>query len=116
MVRTILTPIAAPSANAAALQLLAFTAWDSGNGNRFRATGKEQLIVANLHATLAKTVTITSVADPYGRLGSITAQSLAAVSYYISQVFPTVGWAQTDGYIYCDGETTDIKFAVITQL
>lgn len=115
MARTILTPIAAPAANSITPALLTFTAWDSGNGNRFRATGKEQVIINNSHATLARTVTITSVADPYGRSGDITAFSMAALTYYLTQIFPTVGWMQSDGYIYIDGSTTDIKFAVVTQ-
>lgn len=116
MTRTILTPMTAPSPYAILPQLLTFTAWDSGNGNRFKSTGKEQVVINNSHATLARTVTIISVADPFARSGDITAFSMAALTYYITQVFPTTGWMQSDGYIWIDGSTVDVKFAVVTQL
>jgi hypothetical protein len=55
-------------------------AMDATNGNSFIATGKEVLLLVNTD-TVTHTVTITSVADPLGRLGTITTYVVpAAVS------------------------------------
>ncbi len=113
MPRTVLTPIAVPSAYAIVPVALAFTAWDAANGNKFISTGREILLVKNAHATLAKTVTIPSVADDQGRTGDITAYSIPALATYTFQQFAQDGWKQSDGYINVDGSTTDIQFCVL---
>jgi hypothetical protein len=91
-----------------------FTAWDSGNGNRFILTGQQVLLVRNAHATLARTVTVLSAPDPYGRSGDITAFNLAALAIVVCPQFQLAGWQQADGYVYVDGSTIDIQFCVLT--
>ena len=114
MVRTSLTPIVAAGSYQSALTALTFTAGDNSNGNRFTPTGSELIIVWNSHATNAYTVTLTSVADGYGRLGTITAESVAAVTYKMFGPIKQLGWQQTDGYIYLDCENAAIKYCIIT--
>lgn len=85
----------------------------AADGISFPLTGNEILLVRNIHATLAQTVTISSQADSRGRTGDIAAYSLAAGDFAAFGPFGLEGWRQTDGALYAVGSTTDIKFAVL---
>ena len=112
MARTVLTKDTAPGTNAAVGKVLTQAAWDNANGNRFIATGKELVLAQNTDVG-AQTVTITSVADPYGRTGNVTAFSIPAGGLAIFGPFNVQGWQQSDGYIYIDASVVTVKFSVI---
>ena len=115
MARTILTPVLTPRATVPMNGLiLTLTAWDAANGNRFLSTGKELLLVQNTHASTTYTVTVTSVADALGRTKDIAAFSMVAQALAIFGPFDSLGWMQTDGYIYIDANNAAVKFQVIT--
>jgi hypothetical protein len=84
-------------------------------GNNFVLTGKEIVLAKNAHADTARTVTIVSVNDPYGRTKDMTAISIAAGKIYAFGPFTNrMGWLQSNGKMFLQGSTTDIKFAVLT--
>lgn len=85
---------------------------DITDKNQFKASGKDIVIAQNTGAG-AQTVTITSIADPYGRTRDIAAYSLAADDIAIFGPFCTTGWMQSDGYIYLEADSADVKFAVV---
>jgi hypothetical protein len=114
MARTVLTPVAVPAPTSVTPVVCTFTAWDAANGNRWKSSGNDLVLVRNAHATLARTVTVVSVADEYGRTGDITAFSLAAGAIVALPKLKNAGWADSSGYISIDGSTTDIQFCVLT--
>jgi hypothetical protein len=61
----------------------------------------------------AATITITSANDPYGRTKDLTALSLKPGEVWCSARLPLSGWRQSDGYVYVDGSSTSIEFAVL---
>jgi hypothetical protein len=100
-------------------RVLAFQAVDTGLGNYTPLVeGKTTLFVKNTHATDAKTVTITSVADsPFGRAGDISAYSLAAGEEAPFGPFKAAGWSHGSGEtggLWINGSSSDIKVAVVT--
>jgi len=82
------------------------------DGASFPLTGKEILLIRNDNAG-AQTVTITSVADKYGRSGDITAYSVGISEYAIMPIFPTAGWEQTTGLLHFAASAADVFFAVL---
>lgn len=87
---------------------------DVVSGNAYPMTGHELVLVRNAHATDPKTVTIGAVACSHGRSGAITALSIVAgVTKMFGPFKRKEGWVQTDGMMYIDGESTDIKIAVV---
>lgn len=115
MVRTALAASVAKGSNSNVGRTVTMAAWDSVNGNSFQSTGNDLLVARNGHATLARTVTVTSVADPFfGRTGDITAFSLAVGAVAVFGPFKSDGWRQADGFIYVDASTIDITFGVVT--
>lgn len=114
MARTLLTPVAMPSASATTVAPSTFTwtAADVANGNALVLTGDQVLLVWNSGAG-AHTVTVTS-APLNGRLATAPAHSLAAGAYKVFPRFPTAGWQQTDGRLYIDAADAEVKFAVLT--
>lgn len=114
MARTTITKSTAPGSNPTAGVAVTWVDCDSTNGNQFAMTGNDLLLVRNAHASTAKSVTITSVADSQGRSGTITAESLnAGVVRCFGPFRDKEGWAQAGGYLYCTGTDNNIKFAVI---
>lgn len=90
-----------------------FTTADTTNKEQTTLTGREIIIAHNSGAAPA-TVTVTSTADPYGRTGDITADSIAASAYAVYGPFGVdAGWQQTNGYLYFEASSTDIAFTVI---
>lgn len=116
MARTALTPVSPkgpyPGTVAANALDYVFAASDSSNGNYFVGTGRELILVQNADAG-AQTFTLTSIADPYGRLGSITTYSLSAGEFAMFWLGALVGWDQGGGQIYLDSSNANIKFAII---
>ena len=88
---------------------------DSVNGNQFAALPGDIVHARNTHATLARTVTLTSSPDERGRLGNIAAYSLAAGEEMYFYFGDETGWRQPDGFIYLDASTADIVWAVLRR-
>ncbi len=115
MTRTLLTPVSLPGGYALVPATLPFVSGDVANGNAFAHTGQEILIAQNTDVA-AKTITVTSKADPtYGRTGHISAYSIPAGEFRVFQKFPIKGWRQTDNRIYVDVSHANVKLAVIKE-
>jgi hypothetical protein len=99
-------PISANAADIAWLQA------DTTNKEQFVSTGKEIVLAWN-QGVGAATVTIESVADPFRREGDISAYSVGADEIAVFGPFPVEGWRQSDGKVYLEASSTDIRFAVI---
>jgi hypothetical protein len=98
---------------AAALDLV-WVAADVANGNKFQLTGHEVLLVWNTHATIAYTLTISSVPDRDNRSQDVTAYSiLAATISAFSFLGATEGWAQSGGAVNFSGSNASLKFAIL---
>lgn len=65
-------------------------------GNTVSISKPTLLLFWNTEATTARTVTVTSTHDPFGRLGNITAFSIPAGSI-VSRIFHPTGWETTVG-------------------
>jgi hypothetical protein len=79
--------------------------------NQFTASGNDLVFAHNTNGG-AQTVTVTSVADPYGRTGDISTYSIGAGEFAILGPFKTTGWQQTDGKVYLEASSADVKLAV----
>lgn len=113
MAATTLTPIAAPGLFSQTGTAITMTAADVSNGNDFVASGTQLIIAQNTDGASARTVTITSVADPVtGRTGNVAAQSLAVSEIRIFMVQPR-GWADSNGKINLSASNAAIKFGII---
>ena len=109
--RIVLTPISVPGPYAAAANLT-WTAADATNKNAFVFTGREILLVRNDNAG-EQTVTIQSVACEHARTGNLS-KAIAASAYAVFPLFSNgEGWRQTDGKIYVDAASADVKFCVL---
>lgn len=92
---------------------LTFASSDNVNGNSFPCTGHEILLVDNTDAA-SQTVTISSVADQFGRTQDITAYSLAASTFAVFNFRGgCTGWKQTDGTVHVLTSAATVKLAVI---
>lgn len=112
MARTLFTKTTAPGAYAAAGVLLVETAADVGNGCAFTATGND-LVIAHNTGGSSYTVTITSVADDFGRTKDITTESIAASAIRIYGPYVLKGWIQTDGRIYFTASNAAVTFGIV---
>lgn len=112
MARTVLTFTEPKGSNADEGVKLTLTAADTSNNNAFVASGND-LVVAQNTDDAAQTVTVTSVADPYGRSGDISAYSIAAGEVHILGPFKNTGWMQSDGKVYLTASDAAVKFGVI---
>lgn len=112
MARQTLTKSTAPGSYATAGVAVTMTAADTVNKEQFVSTGKE-LVIAHNTGGSPYTVTITSVADEYGRSGDITAYSVAAGAIAAFGPFPVHGWRQSNDNIYLEANNTAVKFGVI---
>ena len=87
------------------------TAADVANKNMFVA-GSSDLIVAINTGGSPYTVSVTSVADAFGRTKDIATYSLAAAEIALIQIAPP-GWKQSDGNIYLEASNVAVKFAIV---
>lgn len=102
-------PLAANSAD------LAWTAADTVNNMVIAplVAGKTLVLARNTGAS-AHTVTFTSVADPFGRTGDITAYSLAAGEVACFGPFGKTGWDQASAAgLYFTANHLEIEFACL---
>lgn len=93
-------------------------ATDAVNGNSFPATGKEVVLLLNTD-TATHTVTITSTADPYGRLDTslttytvpIAVGGLSGVS--IIEMSTLNGWVQSGQTVNMTSSSALVKIVVL---
>lgn len=95
-----------------ALTAITWEAADVGSGNEFTLTGNEIILVRNTDAS-AHNVTLTSVADPFGRTGDISSESIAADEYKAFKATEIQGWRQSDGKFYLSADDTTVEFAIL---
>ncbi len=112
MPRTALTKTTAPGGYASAGVAVAMTAADVANLNSATAEGNDLIIVHNTGAG-AHAWTMTSAIDPFGRLGTIASESIAAGAIRIFGPIPINGWMQTDGKLYFSADHAEVKFGII---
>jgi len=110
--RQTLTKSTAPGKYASTGVCVTQTEADTSNKDQFLSTGND-LVLAHNTGGSDHTVTITSVADSYGRTGNIS-QLVTAGNIYAFGPFPQTAWMQTGGYIYLEADSTDVDFSVIT--
>jgi hypothetical protein len=91
---------------------LVMTAADAVNYNDVVARDGQMVVAHNTGAS-AYTITITSSANAYGRLGNITTYSLGAGEYAIFGPFRMDGWVQSDGRLYFEASNAAVKFGVV---
>lgn len=111
MARTDLTRIALSGAYAGAMDALTWTAADPTNKNAVDVIGGEILLIRNDDAA-AQGVTLTSVADPFGRTADLT-ESIPAGEYRAFGPVRLEGWRQADGKLYIDAGAATVYFAVL---
>lgn len=116
MAETTITPEVVPTGTPLTKEVVAWTAADVVNGNRFLQTGKEVVLAHNTDVG-AQTVTFQSVAIN-GRLDPLhdTAISLAADEYAVFN-FRGDGWKQASGedagYVIFDASDAGVEFIVL---
>ncbi len=96
---------------ATTLGTLTMTAADVANGNHFQSTNNELLVAWNDSAT-PYTVTLTSQISDKNRLGTITAQAIAADAILFFGPMVGDGW-QTGGVIEVSASNIAVKFGII---
>lgn len=93
--------------------LVTWTAADAVNFNQFAANGNEILLVWNTDVG-AQTITLTSKTDSFGRSGDISAYSMATNTVHAFNFRnANSGWVQSDGNVYFQASSANVKFAVI---
>lgn len=90
-----------------------YLAADTSNKEEVVLTGKELLLVRNVHATTPFTITINSVDDQFNRKEDVTTYSLGALEFAMFGPFLQPGWRQTNGKLNFEGSDVSIEFAVI---
>lgn len=117
MARTTLTrttplgpfPTLQPAADALDVTL---TAADVVNNNQILLDGP-MLIIAHNSGASARTLTLTSLADPQNRTGDISAYSIGAGEVAAFKIDAYSGWRQTDGYLYLQANNAEVKIGAI---
>lgn len=112
MPRTALTVLASDGPYDADGISVTWTAADVTNKNQFTPTGREVVLARNTDGVTAYSVTITSVADDFGRTRDMTV-SIPANGFRMFEITALAGWQQSDGQIYLEATNTAIQFAVI---
>lgn len=113
MARQTLTKTTAPGPNPSAGVAVTMTAADTTDKEQFVWTGSEILIIHNTDSG-SQTWTLTSVADPYGRVGHITSETIAAGAIRVVDCLSSLGWRQTNGFVYLEASDPAVEFGVIT--
>ena len=118
MPRTDLTPQSPPGPYPGTIAAdgadITFTAGDSVNNNAVVLTGdKKELVIVRNDNVAAQTISIISTPDSFKRTGDITDYSIGPSEYAVFGPFALEGWRQSDGKLYIDPQSADVKIAVI---
>lgn len=102
------------SESATQMTTLTWTAIDIVNTNKITMSGRKMILIFRNDDVAAKTVTISSSDNPYGRTADVTAFEIAASAYAIRE-FEPLGWEQTLGGrdMIITANDADIKVAAI---
>lgn len=93
---------------------IAWTAADASNLNQTLFVGTRMRVQARNSGAGARTITITSLADPtYARSGDVSAFSIGAGEYVAFDV-DRGGFQQSDGYLYWQAEHAEVLVSVQT--
>ena len=111
MPTTLIVATTTPGSYASAMTAATMQAADVGNGNHFKATNNDLIIAWNDSAT-PYTVTVTSTLLN-GRLGTITAQAIAADAHLILGPMNINGWQNSSGVIEISASNASVKFGII---
>lgn len=84
---------------------------DFADGAEFTLTGKEIVIVGG--GAGGGTVTVTSYADDYNRLGNITAYAVGAGLFSVLPQFQQKGWRNPSGKLHMAASIATVTFAVL---
>jgi hypothetical protein len=95
--------------------LVTLTAADTVNNNSFVWSRNRSLLVFNTSAATGYTFTVTSLSDPYGRTGDITALAIAAQAIYTVGPFAPEAWRQTDGTVWVSGSNASVLFGILAN-
>lgn len=112
MARTALTPLTLPGSYTGAVAALTFAAIDVTNGNKFALQQGDILVIQNTHAS-SQTVTLTSLADRFGRTGTFTSAAIAAGTFAVFGPIQSEGWYQADGQFYLTASDVAVKVAIL---
>jgi hypothetical protein len=112
MGRTALTVQTLSGPHPGVADTITFAAGDPGNDNDFTFTGKEIIIAYNSDATATWDLTLTSIADPFGRLVTLVKEMLPE-TYAIFEASDLTGWLQAGGKFFLTVENVAIELAVI---
>lgn len=110
MPRTTIPVQVAAGSNSLVGVVLTETAADVVNLNQSPLTDGLMLLCNNSSGG-ALTVTVTSVPDAQGRVGDITALSLAAAEKRLLGPFNASGWLSAGGMLFYQGSAVGIKFS-----
>ena len=115
--QTALTPVQLKQNNYAVVAgdlTITPVAMDASNGNSFVATGKEVLLFQNTDSA-THTITITSVADPYGRKDSSLTTYLLAVTPALEaiEMSQLQGWQGAGSLVTLTTTSAQVKIAVL---
>lgn len=91
---------------------------DTSNLNKVQIDGAGKVLImaeyVNALPGTTANVSIVSVADPItGRSGTIVADSISPWAKHVYGPFAIEGWRQTDGFIYCEADSTSVSFSAI---
>lgn len=111
MARQDLTVTTGTSRNPTAGVALTETAENTTDHSQFALTTNDIVVIHNTGGS-SYTYTVTSIADPYGRTGNITTQSIAAGAIHLLGPLSLEGWRQTDGKLYLDASNVAVKFGI----
>lgn len=94
---------------------LTFTAINAVDGSQAALTGEEILVVRNTDGAAPHTLTISSVADPYGRVAPTANEetSIPADGIFVKQFDGMEGWRQSGGKLFLDTDDVQLEAAVI---
>lgn len=91
---------------------IAWNASDVANGNKFVPTGREFIIVRNVSASTAYSVTLKASNDPFWRSTDIT-ESIPASTQKVFGPFQLTGWQQVSGDFEINATNAAIEVAVV---
>ncbi len=82
-------------------------------GQKFDTSDGRELVLVQNSDSGGHTITFTSVADGFNRLGTITTYAIAAGLFSMFGPFPAPGWRQTTGVIFVNADDATVKIAVV---
>jgi hypothetical protein len=86
---------------------------DVDDKNKVTFSGSKILLIAHNTDAGAHDITVSSVADEFGRTGDITDYSLGADEYAVFGPFVANGWKQSDGALYFEADDATVKFGIV---